>query len=253
MKKNGKELYGLFLKSLLFISASLLLGCDDDDDLVIITYHYAQNDAEEALAISLSYASYGFVANMSKASTEIQENYACDQWYYENESISEETVSGHLSYEYSYEEEFRWSCDPIYEVDYNLMGMQHLSFGSNVKYLHDIGVDFQVTGLEENSPYENYEGTYSRFGDWQSDYNGEGYYFTFRSEILEAKVSKSSNKITSGTVNFRLTQDYRHSQMSYTYEGTVEFINEDEARVIYDSGEVFYIDLTHASISRLEF
>ncbi|WP_318342838.1 hypothetical protein [Flagellimonas baculiformis] len=225
-----------------------LQGCEDDDDVIIITRNYAYEDAEEAIAVSLSYGTYGVVANMNRASEEIQENNDCDVLYQETDSFHDQTYSGYISYEYEYQEEYIWSCEPNSTVDYSLSASQHLE-AVRANYEHEIALDFDITGLDEGSEAEAYGGTYDRTGEWESNYNQETYSFEFNSTLIETLVSKDSNKIYAGTATFTLVQDYSYSNVSYTYQGTVEFVSDEEARVEFDSGEVFYVDLGNISIA----
>ncbi|RIV47435.1 hypothetical protein [Flagellimonas pelagia] len=247
-KMMMKRVLFLILMSMLLGALALLQSCDDDDEIIVITRYYAYEDAEEAVAVSLSYATYGLVANMNKASNEIQENSDCDVLYQESDSFYDETITGYISYEYNYQEEYMWSCEPDMAVDYELSATQNMK-SLRYTYDHDIDLSFDITGLEDTSADENYEGSYQREGEWESNYNGETYRFTFESDIDGVLVSKESNKIYNGTATFSLVQTYSYSNVTYTYKGTVEFVDEDEARVEFDSGEVFYVDLNNISIS----
>nr|WP_293294507.1 hypothetical protein [Allomuricauda sp.] len=234
------------LCSLLSMLMATLSGCEDDDDVIILTHYY--EDAGEAIAVSISYGAYGMAANMNKASEEIQENSDCDMPYQETDSFYDETYTGYFSYEYEYQEEYIWSCEPNSTVDYSLSATQHLE-AVRANYDHEIEVDFYISGLDEENEAEAYGGTYERTGEWESNYNQETYSFEFDCTLIEAMVSKESNKIYAGTAIFTLVQNYSHSNLSYTYQGTVEFVSDEEAKVEFDSGEVFYVDLGNVSIT----
>ncbi|MDF0715975.1 hypothetical protein PY092_07440 [Muricauda sp. 334s03] len=233
---------------LLFMLLGILQGCEDDDDVIIITRYYAYEDAEEAIAVSLSYGTYGMVSNMNRASEEIQENNDCDSLYQKTDSFYDETYTGYISYEYEYQEAYIWSCEPDSKVEYDLSATQHLEV-VRANYDHEIELDFDITGLDEANEAEAYSGTYKRTGEWESNYNQETYSFEFDSTLIETLVSKESNKIYAGTATFTLVQNYSYSNVTYTYEGTVEFVSDEEARVEFDSGEVFYVDLGNISIA----
>lgn len=243
-----KRILILSICSLLLMLMATLQGCEDDDDVIIITRNYAYEDAEEAIAVSLSYGTYGMVANMNRASEEIQENNDCDVLYQETDSFYDQTYSGYIGYEYEYQEEYIWSCEPNSTVDYSLSATQHLE-SVRANYDHEIALDFNIAGLDDEHEAEAYGGTYDRTGEWESNYNQESYSFEFNSVLIETLVSKDSNKIYAGTATFTLVQDYSYSNVSYTYQGTVEFVSDEEARVEFDSGEVFYVDLGNISIA----
>lgn len=248
MRKLRKRILMVSVSCLFTIAIGLLQGCDDDDDVLLITRHYAYTDAEEIIAISLSYSTYGMVANMNRVSEEIQEDHDCNVLYEENDSFSTETFTGYIGYEYNYEEAFIWTCEPDTEVDYDLSAVQ--AFESvRYDYTHNIELDLNISGLDDTDPDEIYQGIYDRKGEWESNYNEETYSFVFESDIIETMVSKDSNKIYAGYANFYLSQTYSYSNITYSYEGSVEFIDENEARVEFDNGEVFYVDLNNISIA----
>lgn len=251
MKIMMKRILLLSMMLLSLLVLALLQSCDEDDDVILITRYYAYEDAEEAIAVSLSYATYGMVANMNRASNEIQGNTDCDVPFEDASTFYDETITGYISYEYAYHENYVWTCGPETTVDYTLTATQYLD-AVRYDYDHEIALDFQISGLEDESPNEVYEGAYNRTGEWESGYNEETYAFDFDSEISEALVSKESNKIYSGTATFSLVQSYSYSNITYTYKGIVEFINEDEAKVEFDSGEVFYVNLNNISIADTE-
>jgi len=238
----------LLLWSTFLLLAAFMQSCDDDDDIIVITRYYAYEDAEEAVAVSLAYSTYGMVANMNWASTEIQENNECGVVYQDNDTFYDETITGYISYEYNYQEEYIWSCGPEVSVDYDLNATQQMK-SLRFDYDHNIDLTFDISGLEETSSDETYVGSYQREGEWESNFNGETYRFTFASDINGVLVSKESNKIYSGTVNFTLEQTYSYSNVTYTYEGTVEFLNENQAKVTFDGGEIFYVNLDNISIA----
>lgn len=225
-------------------------SCDDDGEVIYIDPAYAYADAQEAVAISLAYSSYGLIANMEQASSEIQEISACDQLYQNTETIHHETEPGNISYEwgsYTYQEEYIMSCDHP-SVDYDLTATVILD-AVRASYEHSITVGFTVTGLDDESTDEIYDGAYKRTGYWEANYYDDDYRVTFDSQVADAHVSKQSHKIYSGTVTFTLVESYSNPEdIDYTYNGTVEFLNEDEAKVVFDDGSEFNVDLHNISI-----
>ncbi|WP_458627228.1 hypothetical protein [Winogradskyella sp. PC D3.3] len=67
--------------------------------------------------------------------------------------------------------------------------------------------------------------------------------------MSDVLLFKTTGKITSGTSTFTLIQEYSYNNQIYTYVGTVEFLNEDEAKVTFDDGSVFYVNTNNLSIS----
>jgi len=222
-------------------------SCDDDDDVIYIDPVYAYSDAQEAIAISLAYSSYGLVANMEQASDEIQDISTCGELYQNTETVHNETEPGYISYDYAYTEEYLMSCDNP-AVDYDLTATETLE-AVRASYEHSITVSFTVTGLADESADEIYNGAYKRTGYWDANYYDDDYRFTFDSQIADAYLSKQSGKIYSGTMTFTLVESYESSNLDYTYKGTVEFLNEDEAKVVFDDGSEFLVDLNNISIS----
>ncbi len=225
----------------------VMQGCDDHGEVIYIDPVYAYEDAQEAIAVSLAYSSYGLVANMNQASNEIQDISTCDQLHQNKDTIYNETAPGYISYEYVYNEEYMLSCDNP-SVDYDLTAEETLKT-VRASYDHSLSVNFTVTGLEDESSDEIYNGAYKRIGAWDAIYYDDDYQFTFDSQIADAHVSKQSHKIYSGTVTFTLVQSYGATNVDYTYQGTVEFLNEDEAKVVFDDGSEYMVDLNNISIN----
>jgi hypothetical protein len=221
------------MKRKFMLSAALLglfsTGCDDE--VIYIDPVHARADAQEVIAISLSYGSYGLVANVNQASNEIKEIADCGEVYQNSDSFHDENPVGYWSYDYQYEEEYLRLCDGDQAVDYNLTADEKFE-AARTSYDHTISVDFKISGLADESNDEIYNGVYTRTGNWDAIYYDNNYSFTFESRVADTHVSKESHKIESGTVTFTLVQNYGNSNLDYVYEGTVEFLNEDEAKVV---------------------
>lgn len=233
--------------SLLFSLTLLTTSCDNDDDKVIYVYSY--EDAQEAIAISLAYDSYGLVANFDKVSNEIEVNDECDILYEESDTEEGDfTASGLSTYVYNYNEAYTKYCDPDLYVNYTLTAEQVIE-AVRISTTHSISVDFTTTGLEDTSENEIYNGTYNRNGGWETVYSEETYNFNYESTVEDILVSKATGKIVSGTSTFTLVQEYSYDNLTYTYAGVVEFLNEDEAKVTFDDGNEFYVNINNLSIS----
>ncbi|QDO95237.1 hypothetical protein FNB79_15070 [Formosa sediminum] len=233
---------------LLFALTISFTACEDDDDDVII-YVHTYEDAQEAIAISLAYDSYGLVAYFENISNEIEVNNECDVLYEDSDTETGEFNSSELTtYVYNYNEIYTKYCDPELYVDYALSAEQLIE-SVRVSTTHNINVNLITTGLEETSENEIYNGTYNRNGGWETEYSEEYYNFSYSSEVSDILLSKATGEIISGTSTFTLTQDYGYNNLTYTYEGVVEFLNKDEAKVTFDDGSVFYINISNLSIS----
>lgn len=234
---------------LLFVFAIIITACDDDDDDEIIIYVHTYEDAQEAIAISLAYDSYGLVAYFENVSSEIEINNECDILYEDSDTETGEfNSSGLTTYEYNYNESYTKYCDPELYVDYTLTAEQLIE-STRITTTHSINTDLITTGLEDTSENEIYNGTYSRSGGWETAYSEESYNFTYESKVTDIFLSKTTGEIISGTSTFTLTQKYSYDNLTYTYEGTVEFIDENEAKVTFDDGSVFYVNINNLSIS----
>ena len=216
--------------------------------MIYFDHSYATEDAEKIVALSLSYSSYGMVAVMNQVSNEIQEISECDSTYEYTDTIQGETGSGNISYEYICNEMYKLNCGTNESVQFSSTASQTFN-APHYSYDHDLVIDFDVAGLEEESTSETFNGIYNRSGWWEQGYYNQDYYFDFECEILNAEVSKESNKIYAGTSEFVLVESYRFANLEFTYKGTVEFQNEDEAKVIFDNGDTFYVDLNNISLA----
>ncbi len=239
------------LLAILFINQ----GCDDDDDnSTDNTYsiNFSKSDAEEIIANSISYSTYGLVASMNQVSQEIDEITECDIEYVNEDTKYGESVPGYISYTYNYTEEYKKTCAESSTIQYSLTGEQIFD-APRVEYNHDLSVDFTIEGLDDSYDDELYTGKYSRQGDGESGVSSENYNFKFSTEIENAVyVSKETNKIYAGILNFSLEQEYEESNVTYSYSGTIEFVDENEALVTFDNGDSFNVTLDNISISEEE-
>lgn len=223
-----------------------LTACEDDDTVIIVSREVSQEDAQELMANILSYETYGLVAQFDRIGDEVLESAECDV-----PTTDTATASGGLvnyTYDYAFSEAYTLFCDAGLLLQYDLTGQQDID-ALTYDAQHVITLAFQTTGLEESAEDEVYDGAYDRSGDWRADRSGETYDFTYDSTVEDVRVAKDSNKIVGGTSTFTLTQTYSRANVSYTYTGTVVFLNEDLAEVTFGDGASFVVDLLDVSIA----
>ena len=235
------------LKSIALILAFTALSCYDDDTTIIIDRDLASKDAEELIAISLSYDTYGLVAHFDHIGQEIENISECDVTNTDTQ-IETGNINSNYDYIYTFTEVFTLYCEPELYLEYALEG--DLEFDAyNFEEIQQININFTTTGLEDISDEEIYNGNYNTTGEMQSDFNNNTYEYSYDSTIFDIRVNKESNKIVSGSVTFSLVQTYSRNNLTYTYNGTIEFLNENAAEVTFDNGEVFVVDINNVSIS----
>lgn len=247
MKKNFSPKFPFNL--LLYSGLSfLLLSCNDDDDDTIVIEIPSLQDAQEVVAISLAYDSYGLTAHFEEMSQTINEANECGVLNENNDSGSGDWDSDSITYTYSINEEFTKFCDPALLIEYSSTAAQELD-APRFSGTHTINTEFTVTGLEEEVENEEYTGFYNKVGIYESGNDEQFYEFSYKSDLSNILVSKELGKIISGNVIFTLEQEYDYNDLTYTYMGSVEFLNENEARVEFETGEEFIVDLNNVSIS----
>lgn len=233
------------LMVVLLITATI--SCDDDDDTIIIEVP-SYEDAQEIVALSLSYDSYGLVAQFEQMNSTITDSSECETLYEDSDVQTGAWDSGLITYQYDYTEAYTKYCEPELYVDYTTSASQLLE-AVRFTATHEVTAQFVATGLEAESDSEIYNGSYERSGLWESTTDEDFYNFDYKSQVNEVFLSKETGKITSGTATFTLSETYSQENLTYSYEGTVEFLNEEEAMVTFDTGEVFYVNLNNVSIS----
>lgn len=246
MKKLYKTLCCNYVRPLLMVLCIGFASCEDDDDVIVIDPNLAEDDVEELMAILLSYDAYGLVAHFEHIGDEIEDISDCDETV-----TNTEVESGDFNrydYEYTFTEEYTLFCGAQQSLSYSLTGEQEID-ALNYDTIHLIGLDFTTTGLEDGSSVEVYNGTYNTSGDWESNITDEGYDFVYDSTITDVEVAKDNNKIVSGVSIFSLEQTYSRDNLTYTYSGTITFLNENEAEVTFEDGETFIVDLNNVSIA----
>ncbi|MEM1337048.1 MAG: hypothetical protein AAGF96_04830 [Bacteroidota bacterium] len=245
MKTNFKTISRRIIGLWVMIISIGFACCEDDNDTLVIDLNVAEDDIEELFAVLLSYDTYGLVAQFEEVSEEIESISEC-----EATTTNIETESGgfnNYSYEYRFTEVYTLFCTPERNLSYTLDGVQEID-AYNYDAVHQITSDFTTTGLEETDFNEIYNGNYDRTGAWESNFNEDTYDFIYDSTVVDILVSKESNTIQSGSSTFTLEQTYSRDNLTYTYGGTITFLNEDEAQVTFDDGETFIVDLTNVSI-----
>lgn len=231
------------------LSLLILLGltsCEDDNVIVVIDPDLSELDAQELMAVILSYDTYGLVAQFDQIGKAVEDLSECGET---TENTETETGGyNRYDYEYTYTEIYTLNCEPERSVIYDLSGRQDID-ALNYDAVHDILTAFTTTGLEESSADEIHNGTYGRGGSWQSDNSDAGYDFEYDSTLFDVRVSKETHQIQSGTGTFTLIQNYKGSGEQYTYTGTIVFLNAAQAEVTFEDGESFIVDLGNVSIA----
>jgi len=236
---------------LLFIGAltllSTLFSSCEDDDVVVVDPDDAYTDAQNAIAVSLAYQAYGMVANINYAAETLIDHAECDKPYSKSDTLDGEMPWHYGHYTYYCAENYLVPCSDTQPIEYGLEAKQ--VFEGHRSYEHHIALAFTVDGKSSNANDQVFNGMYKREGGLDAVESVNSYQFAFESELQDVYLSKQSDKIYRGTADFTLTENYGSSSPTYTYHGQVEFVNENEAKVVFDEGETFTVNLHNLSIT----
>ncbi|WP_130857956.1 hypothetical protein [Olivibacter jilunii] len=231
----------------LFMSSLMLNACDDEVNTVVIDPDDAYLDAQNAIAVSLAYHTYGMVANMTLAGNLMVDRLTCDKIYSHSDTVQGDSRFHYGDYTYYYSEKYQVPCSNTGLVEYFLEANEE--FAGQRLYEHDIALKFSISGTNSEADDQVYNGDYRRSGSLYAVNSYKSYHFTFECDLHDVHLSKDTDKIYKGTTDFTLTKNYEGSKLMYTYHGKVEFMNEQEAKVIFDDGGIFTINLNNLSIN----
>ena len=246
MKKYLKKL-GM---SMVFAMAFMATSCDDNDDEVIVVV-ISEARAAEIVATSLAYNTYGLASNVNYFSEEISNILDCGEMGTNSGTLDYTSIFGNVTSTFEFIEDFSKSCDPVEMVSYNVTAFQDIDavyFTSQ----QDVEAQFLVTGLETGTTNELYTGSYQREGDWHSKTFNDSLGVTYVMQFNDLSVDKDTFLIISGTSGFTLNVDYSETTASSSFSGTVTFINEDEARIDFNNGDSYLLNLETGEISLVQ-
>ena len=235
---------GLLFTAILSV---LTTSCDTNDDEVVVVV-ISEERAAEIIASSLAYNTYGLASVVNYVSNEISQELECGEQAENNGTNT--FSSSFVQYTYTFDETFSRTCTDTEQVNYDFTALQDIDafyFTSR----QDVEGGFVVTGLEESAPSELFNGNYQREGDWFSKVFEDSLDVLLNINFNELNVSKDTYFITSGISDFSLDVDYSETDESTSFRGTVTFLNEDEARIDFENGDSFLLNLNDGSIQRI--
>ena len=244
-----KTLKSNFNKLTLIVIAFLGLtftACDtnDDDTIVIIV---SEERAAEIVATSLAYNTYGIASNVNYVSTQIANNLNCEEQASNSGTLHYSSIFGNVTSIYQFDENYAKSCIPVEQISYNITALQNTDavyFTSQ----EDVEASFIVTGLEDTTTHEVYSGSYRRDGNWFSKVYQDSLNTVYSMSFTGLNVDKSTSYITSGTSTFTLSAAYSESDTVNSFNGTVTFLNEDEAQIDFTNGNSYLLNLETGEI-----
>lgn len=245
MKKYFKSLGMLVIAALSF----MVMSCETEDDEVIVVV-ISEERAAEIVAASLAYNTYGLASNVNYFSNEISNVLDCGEQGNNSGTLNYTSIFGNVTSSYRFNETFSKNCDPIEAISYSIDAFQDIDavyFDSQ----QDVDSQFMVTGLEAEATNELYSGSYQREGDWFSKTFNDSLDVLYAMDFANLSIDKDTFFIVSGTSTFSLNVDYSETSESSTFNGTVTFINEDEARIDFNNGDTYLLDLETGEIELL--
>ena len=236
-----------FLIALLALS-SIFTSCEDDNASVVIVV--SEERAAEVVATSLAYNTYGMASSVYYISNAINTQLNCDETGTDNSTINYTSLFGGVTAVHQYNDSYSKTCSPNPIINFETEAQQSVDavyFSSN----HNVNGDFVVTGLEDTALNELYSGMYHRVGDWYSKIYHDSMDIDYTMAFNELVVDKATYYITGGTSEFTLITKYSESTESYTFKGTVTFLNQDEAQIDFEDGDSYLLNLERGTITKI--
>lgn len=243
MKSNIKKL-GLTVIAILGLT---LTSCDTDDgdDIIIVI---SEERAAEIVASSLAYNTYGIASNISYVSNEISTILNCDEQATKSGTNNYTSAFGNVTSTYQFVESYSKTCTPTEIIDYSISAFQDIDalyFTSQ----QDVEAGFTVTGLEDTSTNELYSGSYHREGNWFSKTFNDNLDIEYDMDFSDLNVDKTTYYIVSGTSSFSMDANYSETSESTLFNGTVTFLNDNEAQIDFNNGSSYRLNLETGKIN----
>ena len=238
-------------KTLAFAFALLLTGislssCDDDTVTIVIT----EERAAEIVATSLAYNTYGLASNVNYVSNQVSNLLNCNEQASNGGINTYVSNFGGVTSSYQFNEIYSKACSPEESINYSITAFQDIDavfFSSQ----QDVSAVFAVSGLEDTSTNEIYNGSYHRDGNWYSKTFHDSLDVVYNMNFDELRINKSTYRIVSGVSNFDLTIGYSETTDTILFHGTVTFIHESEAQIHFNDGNTYVLNLDTGAIQTL--
>lgn len=229
----------------------LVTSCETDGDDEVVVVVISEERAAEIVAASLAYNTYGLASNVNYFSNGISDELNCGEQGSNSGTLNYSSIFGNVASTYQFDEDFSKSCEPAEAIAYSIDAFQDIDavyFDSR----QDVESKFTVTGLETGATNELYSGSYQREGDWFSKIYLDSLDLLYMMNFTDLSVDKDTYFIVSGTSTFSLEVDYSETMDRSTFSGTVTFINEDEARIDFENGDSYLLDLETGEINLIQ-
>lgn len=246
MNKIRQYSYGFLLIALLGTSC----GDDDnnEDDTLVITV----DDAAEYVAASMALATYGAVYNMDYVADQITELVDCNESESDNRTDTETSSNGEIMVNLTISESYSRICEGDSEtINYNFNADQTTTSERLDSDTEILGA-WTITGAESTATAFNYNGNYSRGGEWT--YNLEDNHtdnVTSSFTYTNVKANKDDNIIFEGTSTFSLIGNSTVYE-PFSYEGDIEFQSDNKCIATFSTGERYEINLNTGDVTPLQ-
>ncbi len=238
----------LLLSSILFLG--LFIGCvnNNDEDQTITV-----DNAAEYVAASMAIATYGAVYNMDYVADQILNLVDCNESESQTRTNNETSNDGSINLTSTVTENYSRICsaDGTEDIAYTF-DIDQMTTSERLLTDNQVLGSWTISGVESASAAYNYNGIYSRGGDWTYNLEDNRIDNVINSFVYtNLKANKSDNVIFEGTATFTLVGSSTIYD-PYSYEGDIVFQAGNICIATFSTGEKYQIDLNTGDIEPLQ-
>lgn len=246
----------LVVLAILFFT-QVVCSCDEEESR--INSGVGGDISARIVASAISYNSYGVTAVLNYLATEcndIVDAIDCDGEESSTNKINYTTPNGIISTTYDYTQNCSKTCSPDVVLHYTTTA-EHLTKGGYFKTDNDIDLNVDLFGIEEDSPFFYFDGTYTMVGLWEELATKTKVDVELDMEITEdIQVTKSENpnqiRVTAGTMDFVLEAGLANTFVSTDVKGTITYLSELSARIDIEDGSSYMVNLKTGEITEVQ-
>lgn len=250
-----KTLFGLAIFSIL-----VLVSCNKDEEEEKVSNNNVTEDVSaRVLSSSLSYDSYGITAVLNYIACEGKEmvdEIECDGEKNSSDKISYATPNDKINTTYDYSQTCSKICSPEIKLHYSTLA-KHITKGGYFETDNDIKLNGDLSGIDEDSEYFYFDGKYSLDGVWEDLATKLKLDVVINFNTINSiHILKSENpdqiRVTSGKLKFTIKAGLVNSFASADIEGTITYLSELEARIDFDDGGSYLVDLKTGTVEDIK-
>lgn len=247
-----------YLKGVLGVSLLLLgfsfVACDDTaTEETEANNEVSEDVTARVMASSVSYDSYGVTAilnYLTEESKEIVDEIECGKEGSNEDKITYTTSNGKITTSYEYFQTYSKTCSPELMLNYATTA-KHITTGGYFSTDNDIFLDVHLKGIDDAIDNLYVGGSYQMNGKWEELATKTKLNVDVKMTLTDLTIQKDIKKVVAGVIDFTVKIGLANSFLSISQEGQITILNEAEARIDFDNGGSYLVNLKTGEVKEI--